>query len=138
MHTFFCPTRKRITVDCGSEQITKQSHKDECDIHKILNQFKKTGIIQHITSNQSMYVDLPNSQDYQQSLNIILEAQDAFASLPSSVRDAYGNNPENFLRAIGDPDQRETLENLGVFNKKPASSPAPAPAPAPAPSPDAE
>lgn len=126
-------------LDCGSEEITKQSFKDECDIHIILSQYQKTGIINHITPNQPLYLDLPDQLDYQASLNIILEAQSAFETLPSGVRDRYGNNPERFLEALNDPSQREYLEEIGVFQRKiveaepkiPAS-PSPSPAPKPA------
>lgn len=108
----------------GTESMTKQSHKDECDIHKILNQFQKTGIINHISPNQPRYLDLPDSFDYQSAINLVLDAQEAFATLDASVRDRYGNDPERFLAAIQDPTQREYLESVGVFEKK---KPPPAP-----------
>lgn len=123
-------------LDCGSEEITKQSFKDECDIHKILDQYKKTGIINHITPNQPMYLDLPDNLDYQASLNLIMEAQEAFQTLPSAVRDRYGNNPENFLEALNDPKQRDFLEEIGVFQRKIVPSGVPA-APPPGPAPEA-
>lgn len=121
-------------IDCGDEQITKQSFADECDIHKILKQYQQTGIINHISPNQPRYLDLPDNLDYQSSLNIIMEAQDAFMTLSSSVRDRYGNNPEKFLEALNDPSQREFLESVGVFESKkaPASQTAPSSTPSPA------
>ena len=61
----------------------------ECDINNILSQFSKTGIINHINQNAAQYIDLPDSIDFQQSLAIIQDATDAFASLPSKVREFY-------------------------------------------------
>lgn len=110
--------RRSCDIDCGPEMVTKQSHKDECDIHKILSQYQKTGIINHITPNQPQYLDLPDNLDYQQSVNLILEAQEAFATLPSLIRDRYGNDPARFLEALNDPSQREFLTEIGVFEKK--------------------
>lgn len=121
---FYYSKRRRVTVDCGTEMVTKQSHKDECDIHKILNQYKKTGIISHITSHQGLYLDLPDNIDYQAAIALVRDADDAFASLPSSVRDKYNNDPERFLQAVFDPSQRSELEALGVFEPKKAPSPA--------------
>lgn len=115
----------RVTLDCGDELVTKQAHKDECDIHKILNQYKKTGIITHITSQSPQYLDLPNSLDYQNSINIVLEGQAAFATLPSSVREYFGNDPARFLASFGDPEMRPKLEEWGFINKAPAQTPAP-------------
>lgn len=111
--------RRKCDLDCGPELITKQAHKDECDIHKILAQYQKTGIINHITPNQPQYLDLPDDLDYQSSLNLILEAQDAFSTLPSALRDRFQNDPAKFLEALNDPHQRSFLEEVGVFEKKP-------------------
>jgi phage internal scaffolding protein len=118
---------KRITINFdGVENMAHQSHKDECDIHKILNQYKKTGILAHITQRQPMYADLPDVSDYQRSLDVILEGSQAFATLPSSVRDRFSNDPAQFLAALGNPDLRGELEDLGVFKKIPVTSPVPA------------
>ena len=68
----------RVITETGDISMTKQSHKDECDINRILSQYKKTGIITHINNNQHMYTDLPSDVDYQSSLNTILSAQDSF------------------------------------------------------------
>lgn len=111
--------RRSCDLDCGTEMVTKQNHKDECDIHKILNQYQRTGIINHISPHQPQYLDLPDELDYQSSLNLILEAQAAFATLPAEIRDKYGNDPAKFLAALNDPKQREFLEEIGVFEKKP-------------------
>lgn len=107
----------RVTLDCGTQSRTEQSHKDECDIHKILNQYKRTGIITHITSRQAQFMDLPDAMDFQSSVNTVLEAQKAFSQLPSTVRDRFGNDPAQFLAALGDPAFRPELEALGVFKK---------------------
>lgn len=112
----------RVTTPVGELSMTKQSHKDECDINKILSQYKKTGLISHISNNQPQFMDLPSDIDYQSSLNIMLRAEDAFAALPSLVRDHFANDPERFLRAFGDASQRPYLEELGLL--KPAPPPA--------------
>lgn len=109
--------RRRVTLDCGNQLVTKQAHKDECDIHKILSQYKKTGIIRHITNRQALYTDLPNSMDYQEAIHMVKDAQNAFSELPSSVREGFNNDPYEFLAALGDPAQREKLQELGVITK---------------------
>lgn len=134
--------RNRVLALSSDELMTKQSHKDECDIHKILSQYKRTGIIAHINARQPVYADLPDSMDYQDAIEIVRDAQEAFAELPASVREKFNNDPYNLLAAISDPSKAEELRDLGIL-KRPTPSdfnpPAPAaPAPAPAPVPPTE
>lgn len=118
LRTFYVP-RTRVTVDTGTESMTKQSHKAECDINTILKQYQKTGIITHINNQQPLYTDLPSDIDFQQSLEILNRAEDAFASLPSKVRDHFNNSPQEFLEAFKDPRQRDYLTEMGLINRPP-------------------
>lgn len=95
--------------------MTKQSAKDECDINNILSQYKKTGILMHVTSARPTYEDLPSSVDYQDALNIMMDASAAFDGLPSKVRDHFQNDPYMFLQAINDPAQADKLREFGVL-----------------------
>lgn len=117
MHSFYRP-HTRVTAPSGGDEVTKQNHKAECDIHTILRQFQRTGIITHINQNQAQYIDLPDNLDYQSSLNLLQQAQDAFASLPSLVRDRFNNDAAAFLAAFEDPSMAEELRALGLL--KPA------------------
>lgn len=125
----FYRSHKPVSLDCGDQLITKQSHKKECDIYNILNQFQKTGIFTHINNQQPLYTDLPSDIDYQQSLNLTISANSTFATLPASVRDHFHNDPQRFLAAFHDPAQTEYLRESGFLTPKP---PAPDPSPAPA------
>lgn len=137
LYCFYRP-HARVAFSCGDELITKQSHKAECDIHNILKQYQRTGIITHVQNARPTYEDLPDSMDYQQSLNLIMEADEAFMNLPSKVRDHFKNDPGLFLAAFSDPSQRQTLTDFGLL-QAPSSSPplpvAPVPPPEPAPAP---
>lgn len=108
----------RVQLDCGTELITKQSHKDECDIHNILRQYQRTGIIQHINSQSPLFTDLPSNIDYQDAMNTLIQAQETFAALPSSVRDSFKNDPGVFLAAFTDPAQHDKLRELGLLRPK--------------------
>lgn len=124
-YSFYVP-HERVILDCGTEEITKQSHKAECDINTILRQYSKTGIINHINATAAQYLDLPDNLDFQQSLALVDSAKDSFASLPSKVRDYYQNSPSLFLAALSDPAERERLTEWGVFRQPPAPEPRPA------------
>lgn len=124
----------RVSLDCGTDLITKQSHKAECDIHNILSQFQRTGILNHIQQRRPEFMDLPDSLDYQTSLNILLEAREAFEALPSSVRAHFANDPGQFLAAFSDPSQEAYLRDHGFLNPKEGPSAPSATSPSPAPS----
>lgn len=124
----------RVVFDCGDKLVTKQSHKDECDIHNILRQYSRTGIINHINARSGEYIDLPDLGDYQAAMNTLIDAQNSFASLPAAVRDHFNNDPGRFLDAFNDPSQADYLRSVGLL--KPAQADGTIPATASAGDPD--
>lgn len=113
--------RRRIQFDTGEIAVTKQSHKDECDIYRILNQYQRTGIITHVQKQAGRFEDLPDPVDYQTALNIMAEANQAFSALPAKVRDHFSNDPANFLAAFEDPKQHDQLREFGFLKPKEAA-----------------
>lgn len=116
--------RRRVAFTTVGEAVTKQSFKKECDINNILSQFKRTGIITHIQSQQPVYADLPDDMDYQHSLAVLDAADAAFQTLPSVVRRFFDNDPAQLLQALQDPAMRPKLMELGII--KPLDDPRPA------------
>jgi len=97
---------------------TKQSHKDECDINNIIKQFKVTGMFNHVRNNaaQGVYTDLPEPVEFQEALNIVMGAENAFAMLPAKIRDEFGNDPQRFLAFTADPRNADRMAELGLTN----------------------
>lgn len=96
--------------------MTKQSFKEECDINNIIKQYSVTGIWNHINERfqQGTFTDLPDPLDFQQSLEIAKQAGEAFASLPSSVRARFENDPGQFLEFMANPANQEEAIRLGL------------------------
>lgn len=96
--------------------MTRQSDMESCDIHNILRQFSQVGFEQLVRENaaKGQYADLTDLPDYQDSLNIVLNAQAAFAALPSQVRDRFQNDPEQFIAFLGDPANQDEAIRLGL------------------------
>lgn len=120
---FYIP-HPRFYTAVGTESMTKQSFKSECDIYTILKQFQRTGIISHIAQHKGSFEDLPDAMDFQDALNLVMQAEASFADLPSAVRDEFGNDPQRFLAAFADPDKEARLRELGLLQPKPESRPA--------------
>lgn len=95
---------------------TKQSFLEECDINNIIRDFKVTGQIAHMNTQraQGAYLDLPDPLDFQESLQLVKDAQTSFATLPSAVRTRFGNDPTAFLQFMSDPKNQEEIIKLGL------------------------
>lgn len=111
----FYRKHKRVTLDCGDVLVTKQAHKDECDINRILRQYQRTGIITHVQSARPSYTDLPSDVDFQASMHVLMQAEEAFSNLPARVRAHFDNDPGRFLAAFSDEKQADQLREFGLL-----------------------
>lgn len=126
--------REHVTVDLEERErsdfnticfppvgLTKQCFADECDIGNIMARFDKTGLIEHVNKFQGDYGDFTGAQEYQESLNQVMAAEDMFMSLPAKVRAKFENDPGQFLDFVGNPDNLSEMVDLGLAN--PVSAP---------------
>lgn len=122
--------RMRVSIDFkDSPSMTKQEFKRECDINNIMARYLKTGIIDHVNKFQGDYADLGTPCDFQTAQNILIEAEDAFASLPSKIRKRFDNNPGEFLAFVQDPGNEQEMRELGLLKPEPPKPPEKAPEP---------
>lgn len=105
---------ERQRFDTGTESRTKQSFKDESDINLIMAKYLKTGVLEHVKKNPGQYLDLPEGLDYQNALNIVIAAGEAFDKLPGNVRQRFDNNAVAFLEFMNDEDTIEEQLELGL------------------------
>lgn len=120
---------------------TKQEFLAECDINNIIALYKQTGIMTHISAKAAIgaYENLPDDSDFQSAMNTVIQAQDAFATLPSKVRDRFHNDPTEFLAFCANPENLPEMRTLGLALEPPrappplpsSSSPSPEPTAAP-------
>jgi phage internal scaffolding protein len=100
---------------------TDQSAKEECDINNIVDQYMATGLITHLNANSPQYGDATGI-DFQNSMELILHAQEQFGELPSDVRKYFNNDPGAFLDFAQDPSNHETLVELGLATPRPETA----------------
>lgn len=113
----------RVFAEHSEEMLTKQAFKDECDINRILKNYNSTGTISHFNTATGSYADLPEATDFQQALETVRQANEAFNELPSAIRQRFNNDPTALLAAVHDPDQWPVLQELGVLERPPAAPP---------------
>lgn len=111
---------ERLTQSPGGPTMTKQAPAAECDINNILKKYEKTGLITHVKEGGE-YKDLPAPMDYQEALNLIIDAQNSFDNLPSNIRKEFGNDPEEFLAFVEDPSNVDRMRDLGMLHEAPTA-----------------
>jgi len=115
--------RMRVQFHPVGESLTHQSMKDECDINRIMLKWQKTGVIDHAKTFEGQYADFTHvTGDYQEHMNAVIQANEMFGTLPSTVRKRFNNDPGEFLEFVGDPDNLEEMQRLGL-SKTPLSEP---------------
>ena len=89
--------------------------KDDCDINRIMLKYQKTGVLDHAKTYQGQYSDFSQvTGDYQEHMNAVIQANEMFMSLPSSVRKQFDNDPGEFLAFVDDPNNADEMVSLGL------------------------
>lgn len=114
--TFKTPykTYSRVSFTTLGPSLTKQEFKKECDIDYILKQFIKTGLMTHLSSRKPHYGDYIDVPEYQSAMNMVADANEAFASLPASIRKRFGNDPLEFLDFVQDKNNSDEVKKMGL------------------------
>lgn len=108
------PARRRIQTTFPDDGRTRQEGKDPSDINLIMAKYNETGILPRTNPMTPQYGDYSNVPDYMAAQQIVIDAQDAFASLPSAIRDRLGNDPLNMVTFLNDPANAEEAALLGL------------------------
>lgn len=112
--------RSRVQVFFDDDTgLTHQEFKESCDIRSIMKQFKRQGIGLPIPNFNDAILDYSDLPDYQSALNLMIDAQNSFDSLPANVRKRFGNDPGEFVNFIYDPANEQELIKMGLATAKP-------------------
>jgi len=98
----------------GARSLTEQAHCKRCDVNNILAQYDKTGLITHVNKAVGEYGDFTAVNEYQESLNTVIAAREAFAELPSKIRARFNNDPGEFFEFATNPDNGQAMVELGL------------------------
>lgn len=105
---------ERNDIDFGDEpSLTIQSAKDECDINLIVDRAKR-GISPVAYDGVPQFGDFSEVGTYQEALDQVIRAQEAFGELPSRVRERFDNEPAKLLAFLANPANREEAISLGL------------------------
>jgi phage internal scaffolding protein len=106
---------RRVQIDFKDDKgLTEQSHKKSCDMHHIMKNAERTGVIEHLNAYPAGYGDMPSSTDFHEHMNAVVAAQEMFESVPSEIRKKFGNDPAEFLEFMEDNKNYEAIEKMGL------------------------
>jgi len=110
--------REKTPTIITTKSRTQQNFKESTQIGSILKKYATTGVITHLNSQSPSYGDFTQIKDFQENLNIVLQAQEEFDSLPSHIRKFFQNSPQNLIDFINDEKNYAKAEELGLVPKK--------------------
>lgn len=108
------PDRERVEVRFSKPSRTRQEFAEECDINSIMARYSKTGVISHVNPAEPRFLDLSVLPDFQSAMHIMMQANDAFASLPAAVRREFDNDPAKFVSFAEDGANLPKLREWGL------------------------
>lgn len=107
---------KRVRIFNEDPSLTAQEYGPDTDINNIMAKYKKTGVINHLRTKEASYADMSEVSDLLGASIKMQEAKEKFAQLPSEVRKKFADNPQNMIDYLGDPNNLEDAEKLGLVN----------------------
>jgi len=125
--------RRKISLSfTQSEGRTEQAHADDCEIHRIMEKYNKTGLITHQKAYAGSYMNMAEAPDFAAAQQMIAAANQMFETVPATIRAKFQNRPEKFVEFMQDEANREEMASLGLpTDHLPAKEPDPPPTPTP-------
>lgn len=97
----------------ADEDMAKQEFKEESDINTILRRFNVTGQLPQ-NVRQPTYGDFTGITNFQDALEAINMARDAFMQMPAEIRRRFDNDPGSFVDFFEDPRNEAEARRLGL------------------------
>ena len=127
--------RTRTGFETTGDSLTQQSHAAGADVRNIIKQYDRTGLIANVNKGIARYGDYSEVNEYAEALQMVAQANESFAEIPSHIREQFNNNAGLFFEFATDPKNKEEMIKMGlaqapetVVEVTPKSDPAP-PAP---------
>ena len=106
--------RKREGFQTTGDSLTQQSHAAAADVRNIIKQYDRTGLIANVNKGIAQYGDYSEINEYAEALNMVREANESFATIPSHIREQFNNNPGLFFEFATNPKNSEEMIKMGL------------------------
>lgn len=102
-------TRKRVQLHFEKPSMTEQTHKDSCDLNKIIKKFEETGQYTGKIYQNGQYETAPII-DLKEALDLVNESRREFSELSPQNQAIFGNNSDNYAQFL--TNYQETPESF--------------------------
>lgn len=106
---------------------TKQAFAEELDVNNIIKKYNKTGVLQKMHDFEGIFGDF-KSQDFQDAMNTVINAEQVFLEVPSKIRAQFNNDPGAFIDFATNKDNLKQMREWGLAMPEPEPGIEPAPA----------
>lgn len=111
----FCQRHGRMDENGKPIYLTEQSHKEKCNVNKIIAKYDVTGVLNHVKTIEARYGDM-TGHDFHSAMNKLIDIQNHFDQLPSNIRKRFNNDPGQYLEFFEDEGNRDEAIKLGLVN----------------------
>lgn len=101
--------------------LTRQEFAEECDINVIMDRYENTGVINHVQEREPIYLDCTEVPDLRGAMEVMMNADKAFMTLPAKVRREFDNDAMRFVEFAG---KAENLDRMREWGLAPPAEPA--------------
>jgi hypothetical protein len=104
----------RFGIVCKDKSLTDQTHKDTCDINRVLDRARRGIGLSHLEQHGSTYGDFSDWDEftYEDYKNRLARANSVFYDLDAELRSEFDNNPGKFFAFVNDPQNASRLEEI--------------------------
>lgn len=107
--------RRKVSINFTDSSLTKQADKDASDINVMMAKYIRTGYLSGFGS-EPKFGDFSNIGDFQNAMNSIQAAEEAFNGLPATLRKKFNNDPSYFTDFCLNPENRQEMVDLGLLD----------------------
>jgi phage internal scaffolding protein len=106
--------RTRKGFETTGDSLTQQSHAAGADVRNIIKQYDRTGLIANVNKGIAQYGDYSEINEYAEALNMVAEANQSFAEIPSHIREQFNNNAGLFFEFATNPKNKDEMVKMGL------------------------
>lgn len=114
----------RVTKTFLKPSRVKPEFAERVNINSIMKKYRMRDL-PPLDPNSPLYNDYSEAGDFHTAMQITLNAEAAFAALPSEIRTKFQNDAGNLMNYLADPKNNEESVKLGLRKSPPTTPPTP-------------
>lgn len=105
---------ERVQVAFPDKSLARQEFKEESDINVLMARYRTHGVMPTMRVQEPRYLDVSAVPDFHTAMQIVIDSEAAFMTLPAAVRKEFGNDPGAFVEYASNPDNIGQMREWGL------------------------